>query len=294
MAFQKPTNFNNDLTSRVDNLESSQRYQEVELRKATNLATGVVTVDRIGVIDPSQIIGRDSAAGAGECQPIDIGDGLQITSNTLLIGAGAVTLDKLQAIGELRLLGRSDTGSGSPEELTFGVGITSASGAVQQDMLFKIIDADEVVSNVNTSQAWFPSAGKVNVPIGTFMFDGVLYLTTGTTSHSLEMRFDGGTATIGYFVYWAIGQSVLESNTVEPQTSTWCNKSSANTVLAASTVAARCVRIVGVARFTSTGTFRPEFRFSAAPGGTNKVVAGSHIRMLRIGDDTATEMGTWS
>lgn len=253
-----------------------------------------IAVGKIGPVSASQVLGRDGAAGSGGCQNIDIGDGLSISSNTLLVPAAGLTLDRIQDISQARLLGRDNTSSGPVEELTFGTGLVVSAGAVQQDMLFRMLDKDENAQNIGTAQPWFPALGTVDVEIATYMFDGVLMLTTGTTSHSLLLKFDSGTAVAANMGYCAIAQSVLESNNALAQSSTWSTSAGANTVLAASTTAARWVRVVGIVRFQSSGTFIPEFRFSAAPGGTNVVKVNTYFRMLRVGDDAVTAMGNWS
>ena len=200
----------------------------------------------------------------------------------------------VQATSPSVLLGRNSTTSGDFEEIRLGAGLSMSGTNLGQDILLRVLDADETVSNINTAQQWFPTAGSVSVTTGTYIFDGTLYLTTGTTSHSLLLKFDSGTATISSFTYRAIAQSVLAGSNALAQSSTWNTSAAQNTVLAASTTAARWARIEGVARFSAAGTFIPEFRFSAQPGGTNVAKSNSYFRMLRVGSPAISSIGTWS
>lgn len=163
-----------------------------------------------------------------------------------------------------------------------------------ESLSLRVLTSDETAQNIGTAQPWFPSTGTATLLAGTYLLDGVLYLTTGTTSHSLLLKFDSGTATFASFSYFAIAQSVLENANALAQTSTWTTSAGANTVLAASTVAARWVRIVGVVRVSVAGTFVPEFRFSAAPGGSNIVKANSYIRLALAGQQNLTSIGSWA
>jgi len=325
--FRKPSNFNGDVESRVDNLERTQRTQDVELNrlnsainevKPSNVftewdgvsltGTSLLSAIGAGVGDVLQaynvditscpagkLIGRAAGGAAGPAQDITVGSGLTMTTDTLSVPAAGLTLDRIQDINEARLLGRTnDVGAGPVEELSFGVGIAVDAGVVQQDMLFRMLDKDENGQNSATAQPWFPANGTVGVQVATYFFDGVLYLTTGTTSHSLLLKFDSGSATIYSFAYYAIAQSTLESTNAVAQSSTWTTGAGANTVLAASTTAARWVRVVGVVRFSVSGTFVPEFRFSTAPGGTNVVKVNTYFRMQRVGNDAVTSMGNWT
>ncbi len=130
------------------------------------------------------------------------------------------------------------------------------------------------------------------------MFDSVVYVSEGTTSHSTSygLTLDGG-ATASAFVLRStgcagasFGAAVTAQITVvstDPSGSGWTGNS-------LSTSPSRCVKFEGVIRVVDGGTMTPQLLFSAAPGGTNKVEVGTFFRIYAIGTDTMQTVGAIS
>lgn len=164
--------------------------------------------------------------------------------------------------------------------------------------IVKILAADDTGgTNVNTAQPWFPTAGGVTIEANTtYRIKGLLNLTraAGVTSHTTGLLF-GGTATIASILYHALCRTgdvatniALNSTLIAVATNT--------TVKAASTSATEniTVQIEGVVRFTTGGTFIPQFQYSAAPGGTPTIKANSFFEMIPVGDNNFATKGTWA
>lgn len=146
-----PDNFS-EIVSTADN--------QVLRRSGNNLAFGTVATDGIAnsavtyakiqnVSATARLLGRASA-GAGAVEEISLGTGLSLVGSTLqssggsgvtdgdkgditvsgsgtvwTIDATAVTYAKMQNVSAgSRLLGRGDSGTGSPQEITLGTGLT--------------------------------------------------------------------------------------------------------------------------------------------------------------------------
>jgi hypothetical protein len=51
--------------------------------------------------------------------------------------------------------------------------------------------------------------------------------------------------------------------------------------------------VKGTARVNAAGTFIPQFKYSAAPGGAPTVKRGSWFRLQPVGNRTVVSQGTW-
>lgn len=165
------------------------------------------------------------------------------------------------------------------------------------NILFKILSANDTGTNVNTAQPWFPTAGAVTVEANkTYMFEGLLRLSrsAGTSSHTTSLLF-GGTATLTGIAYRAVANTgdvvtsgAVNGNSIEVATAT--------VVKSASTSATEQIGIYvsGVVRVTSAGTFIPQFQYSSAPGGAPSVLANSFFTLIPVGTGAVTESGTWA
>lgn len=206
-------------------------------------------------------------------------------------------------------------GSGVVTELAFGTsgqylksnGTTSApswetpAGGTadwNQWELFRSLDADVSGTNGTGAQQWFPTNGQVAVTADQYQFEGFLYLTTGAKSHTVGVSF-GGTATVAMGVYNAHGQRAAAQGINATQNSGFIRSAGSfatNRVIGASgTTAGGWYWVQGIVRFSASGTFIPQFTFSAAPGTPITVHAGTWFGMTKIktGSGDVTR-GTWT
>jgi hypothetical protein len=127
----------------------------------------------------------------------------------------------------------------------------------------------------------------------TYFFDGFIYLSTGTTSHTTAFGFDG-TSTFTSLLYEAITYSSA-ANTITTSVSMLEVTSAAATVLnAASTAATTKIKLKGVLRVNAGGTLVPQITFSAGPTGTCQTNTNSFMRFWPIGSNTVISVGNWS
>jgi hypothetical protein len=54
------------------------------------------------------------------------------------------------------------------------------------------------------------------------------------------------------------------------------------------------VKVEGTVRISTTGTFIPQFTYSAAPGVAPLIGIGTYFRMRPLGTNAATFVGNWS
>jgi hypothetical protein len=158
------------------------------------------------------------------------------------------------------------------------------------------------LQNVNTAQQAFSVTGATNgtltLPGNTgYQFDAIYLITnTGTTSHQWGVLF-GGTATLTSGTMVTAGQSAASSapaaGSFQGFTST-LGTSLVSTPASLSATENVCIFIEGMLVTNAGGTFIPQLQLSAAPGGTQTMLAGSFFSIWPIGIDSVPFVGQWS
>jgi hypothetical protein len=191
------------------------------------------------------------------------------------------------------LAGKTSAGSGAMAEIPLGTGLAFSSGSLAPDYLFRALSANTAYTNGTSAQNWFASSGAVAVLANTtYLFDGTLHQTTGTTSHTLALSF-AGTASLTDITYGAWVAPGAINTTVATAAFTQVRQATSTVVSAAITLAGVMARVVGIVRINAAGTFIPQFTFSVAPGAGN-VLSGTYFRMVPLGDGSLTTIGTWT
>lgn len=178
------------------------------------------------------------------------------------------------------------------EGVGFYVTVANASAT-----LIKLLSADDAGgTNVATAQPWFPTAGSLNLVVGTYKLEGLLTISraAGVTSHTTSLVF-AGSATVASITYQAKVE-VGETDALLPVSRAIGRSTAALVVKAASTTATEQISIDfdGIVRISAAGTFIPQFIYSAAPGGTPTIKANSYLIATPLGDSAFTQQGSWT
>jgi hypothetical protein len=157
--------------------------------------------------------------------------------------------------------------------------------------------ADYTGTNANTVQKVFNTStnGAITLPASTsYLMEGIYHIhTTGTTSHSLGISF-GGTATLTSIGYHASATNAATEALGAPQT-IWISVATNTTVTSAvATASHHTIVIKGIVRVNASGTFIPQYTWSAAPGVAGVTLANSYLLLIPIGSNTAGSIGNWS
>jgi hypothetical protein len=161
-------------------------------------------------------------------------------------------------------------------------------------VLFKCLSADDTGQNIATVQPWFPTAGAVTIDANTtYYFEGMLLLNTGATSHSTSVGF-GGTATVASIMWGALGKPVAAAGAIAAPVLAFQSAVTAVVIDTAAAAAESVIQVAGVVRFTTAGTFIPQYTFSVNPTGTILTKKNSFFRMWPIGDNNVASQGTWT
>jgi len=160
-----------------------------------------------------------------------------------------------------------------------------------------ILAADYTLTNGTSAQAALNSTtnGALTLQAGlTYAFEAAYLITnTGTTSHYWETLF-GGTATITAINYVIQGNTLTANGAGTGGYAGWSNVGTAVQATAASTSATENAMILlqGTVTINAAGTFIPQIELSAAPGGAQKMKAGSFFRIWQMPGTGA--VGDWS
>lgn len=127
----------------------------------------------------------------------------------------------------------------------------------------------------------------------TYLFEGIVYLATGTTSHTVSFNF-GGTATYTSAAFYAEFLNVAAAGTPTSPVSTFWTANTGGVISPASTVATKMFWVRGALRINGAGTVIPQIAFSVAPTGTNQTSTNSYFAMTPIGSNTFASIGSWA
>jgi hypothetical protein len=171
-------------------------------------------------------------------------------------------------------------------------------GPTATTTLLKVLSADDAGGiDSTTAQPWFPTAGAVTVAADTtYLMEGHLGTSrsAGAVSHVTQLLF-GGTATLTSIEYVA---DVNTGDTVSTVATARINPrvATATTCKAASVAPTEqiAVQLWGIVRISAAGTFIPQFKYSAAPGGATTVLKNSYFRMTPLGPAAFTTQGVWA
>lgn len=190
---------------------------------------------------------------------------------------------------------------------TFLTTSSSVSGkAFNDDSLFYGLNADRTITPTVVASTFYSIFGVgIAAPSdGSYVFDIMLGIKTGATSHTVAFRF-GGTATILDAQYRTeFTNLALSSGTAAPGTptaaTTLCFQRNpdvfANAVVSpASTLTSKFLRVHGMIETSGSGTINPEIAFSANPTGTNAISKYSYARFNSLGTVSGDLIaGNWS
>jgi len=168
---------------------------------------------------------------------------------------------------------------------------------------FQSLTADYTLTDSASAQKAFNAStnGALTVAASTaYDVDAVYYGTnTGTTSHTWGVLFAGAATITAAGTNLFVQAYTATSNALTAVSGIYivgAAISSVTAVTAASTSATEnvVIKIRGRININGGGTLIPQVKFSAQPNGTEKVLAGSFIRLWPVGAGTVTNVGNWS
>lgn len=213
-----------------------------------------------------------------------IGTGVYFEAGDSLYGRGVASVS--DTANKFVLLQTSNDGFQKVRAGAFAGGGGSTDG-----WLRAVVTTDFGLSDVNTAQTAFPSAiDQVTLESNsTYYFEFAFDMSVGNSSHATGMGFDLGSTTLNRFNMQVMGYPAVANNVTSLQTTSWWTSTTPNSaMMAASAVTGNHLRGWGYMSVDTGGDVTPQIIFSAAPGGTNLMKAGSYIHFRKVGDGSFT------
>lgn len=191
--------------------------------------------------------------------------------NVIDRGSGAIAVTQRQANAQFNL------------GLIALLGGFSGGAALQQVVSesYAEVGTAQALSSATGAQKVFSNStnGAITLAAGVYAIAGLYLINeTGTTSHTVAVGF-GGTAVLGYIGYSLQGISISGGATPATGGLTGAGLSAAAVVATPALAAAgdEVITFQGSMKVTTAGTFIPQITYSAAPGGSPTLLAGSYF-----------------
>ena len=274
---------------------------------ATSISAGNITDTRVFITSNAflPLGGGANVAGTTGFAGITVGSGGlyvsgvgtttingSFTANGLTLGgltltaAGSGVSAPMKMTSATLVSGGAPSGSIEYDGTTFYATPTGSQGTSAIELVWSHrVSPTTAYSNVTTAQRMFPY--QVYLGSGTYEFEIVAQIQTGTTAHNTSFTLDP--ANTASPVIWHSISS--QGTTVSPTMVT----STVGTVTAlfsgTSTQANTNIFIRGTMGVSGPWQFAPTITFSAAPGGTNQILVGSFVKIRRL---IGPYIGNWA
>ena len=163
--------------------------------------------------------------------------------------------------------------------------------------LSSVVTTAAALTHVSTAQNAFP-VGQQTLTVAedtTYLIEGEYVVNSGTTTHTTAIGFSVGGDVLDLSglefsaVLWSAAASTI--TTAQSSIHVTANANTQTVLNATSTAAVTTIKITGVWKNTTNTTITPKIKFSAAPGGTNTMGAGSYIHFTPIANPL---FGSWA
>lgn len=190
------------------------------------------------------------------------------------------------------LMARRITGDG-------GVKVdTTSSGGIRiygGPTLYSRLLGDSALTGSTSAQTIFPDTQNTFTLEAntTYEFEGFLYITAGTTSHTKSLSWDvnGSGLTTYFFNYQTMCWNLGAGSNIATQATANVQNMNATNISGTVTVNTSNIQIKGMISTNAGGTITPMLTFSADPTGTILLRAGSYLKFTKIGDGNVQTIG---
>ena len=170
----------------------------------------------------------------------------------------------------------------------------SGRGGINAADMYSVVGSDFTLSAALGVQSCFPTTGDVWTVAANTLYEveGNYIMTTGTTTtKTTAIAFALTTATVNYVSLNVQGWNAVPNTVATAQGTVQMTQVGSVVITATATTAGVGIYFKGVISVGTGGTITPQINFSANPGGTNLMKAGSFIRFRRLGVNTFTTIG---
>jgi hypothetical protein len=250
-----------------------------------NVATG----DKFPLLDVS-----DTTHGAGGTAKTITASELK---NNFIYAAGSATAGSWPVFGSGTVLTTAEDGAIEQDADAFYLTTDAGNRGVVPVKHCIRADSTRTFTSNTSQQAIFnsPTNGRLTLETGTYLFDGVIAMTSmSTTSGNGKFSLNnGGTATLGSILWHVIGKDVAAETTGGASGGGWhvIATQTATDIVTAGTAASVAFALNGTFEVTGAGTIVPSFAQTTAAAAI--VSVGSYLCFNRIGSTSVVSIGQW-
>jgi hypothetical protein len=218
-------------------------------------------------------------------------------NGTIIPVAGATTFAPIQLQAGTLMTTPNDGAIEMDGDALYGCTDAGNRGNIPIEHIIRA-DATRTFTSDTLQQRIFttPANGTLTLETGTYLFDGLIAMTSMSAS-SGNGKFSvigAGTATLGSILWRASGNDNASQTTGAAVGGMWsviATQTAAN-IVTAGTATAMSFEITGTFEVTGAGTIIPSFAQTTAAAAV--VSIGSFIKFRRIGSTTMTSVGQWA
>ena len=202
--------------------------------------------------------------------------------------------DQAFVLNDLALVGSPATGQlEHRDDAFFGTTTADNRGVIPAEHI--TINQAQVSLNddTNAQSPFAAGADTLTLPVGTYKFESMIAVITGSTSHTNAFGI-AGTATIGDILYQASTRNGARGTAATGVQTNFAETESATAMNTATGATNQTHYIRGHFTVTGAGTIIPQITFSAAPGSTNTCETMSYFKVTSLGAETTASVGAWA
>lgn len=222
---------------------------------------------------------------------------LTLAGGNLNLATGTTTLAPLKFAAGTNLTTAEDGAIEMDADCFYGCTDAGNRGIIPVQHMIRSNATRTFTSNTSQQAIWNdPTNGTLTLETGTYLFEGLIAITSHTTA-SANGKFSiigAGTATLGDILWQARGNDALAEAVAGNVGGGWhviATQTAAN-VVTATVATAVCFSVKGTFTVTVAGTIIPSFALADAAAAV--VSVGSYFLCNRIGSDSVVSVGQWT
>ena len=172
--------------------------------------------------------------------------------------------------------------------------VAASENGVVPSTQYSVVASDFTLSAASGVQSAFPTTGDVWTVAANTLYEveGNYIMTTGTTTtKTTAIAFALTTATVNYVSLNVQGWNAVPNTVATAQGTVQMTQVGSVVITATATTAGVGIYFKGTISFGTGGQITPQINFSANPGGTNLMKAGSYIKFTKLGANTFSTIG---
>jgi hypothetical protein len=220
-----------------------------------------------------------------------------LSTGAVALAAGTATLAPIKLVAGTNLTTAEDGAIEMDADCFYGCTDAGNRGIIPIEHFIRSNATRTFTSNTNQQAIWTsPAAGALTLETGTYMFEGLIAMTSmsATSGNGKFSLIGAGTATLDALLWQAYGQDVAAEAAASAVGGNWhvIATQTAVNISTAATGTALCFLVKGTFEVSVAGTIIPSFAQTTAAAAI--VSIGSYFKCNRIGSASVVSVGQWA